>query len=293
MGRSSMPGRLLDGRALAQRVEERLRLDVSAIAAAGAPPPQLAVVLVGSDPASAIYVRRKREACQRVGIAVKEHVLDASTSTEEVATLLEALNLDPMITGILLQLPLPGGRDERRLVETIHPSKDVDCFHPANVGRAAQGNGILLPATPKAVLALLDDAKVPLQGAEVVLVNHSNLIGRPLAALLLQREATVTVCHKRTRELATHTKRADVLITATGVAGLITKDHVRRGATVIDVGIAREGDRVRGDVQEDVLDVAGLLTPVPGGVGPMTVAMLLENVLAAHRLQHGREVLSA
>jgi len=288
-----MPGRLLDGRGLAQRVEERLRGDVDALRKRGAPAPQLNVILVGADPASSIYVRRKKEACQRVGIAVKEHILEASTSTQEVGTLIEALNLDPMITGILLQLPLPAGRDERHLLETIHPAKDVDCFHPSNVGRAAQGTGTLLPATPKAVLAILEDAKIPLQGAEVVIVNHSNLIGRPLAALLLQREATVTVCHKHTRDLAAHTRRADVLVTATGVAGLITRAHVKAGATVIDVGIAREGDKVRGDVQADVLDVAGALTPVPGGVGPMTVAMLLSNVIAAHRLQHANEAVRA
>jgi methylenetetrahydrofolate dehydrogenase (NADP+) / methenyltetrahydrofolate cyclohydrolase len=288
-----MPGRLLDGRALAQRVEERIRADVAALVRSGAPAPQLDVVLVGADPASRIYVRRKKEACQRVGVAVKEHALEASTSTEEIATLLEALNLDPMISGILLQLPLPPGRDERLLLETIRPSKDVDCFHPANVGRAAQGTGTLLPATPKAVIAILEDAQVPLKGAEVVIVNHSNLIGRPLAALLLQREATVTVCHKHTRDLAAHTRRADVLVSATGVPGLITKSHVKPGATVVDVGIAREGEKVRGDVREDVLEVAGALTPVPGGVGPMTVAMLLSNVVAAHRLRHPREAVRA
>lgn len=286
-----MPGRTIDGRAHAERVEARVRADVEAVRRAGAPVPQLNVVVVGDDPASAIYVRRKREACDRVGVAVKEHRLPASTSTEEVATLLEALNLDPMVTGVLLQLPLPPGRDERRLLETIHPSKDVDCFHPENVGRAVQGTGTLLPATPKGILLLLEGERVALRGAHAVVVNHSNLIGRPLAALLLQRDATVTVAHKHTRDLARVTREGDVLVSATGVPGLITKGHVKPGAVVVDVGIARVGGKVVGDVLfDEVLEVASAVTPVPGGVGPMTVAVLLANVVAAHRLQHRAEV---
>jgi methylenetetrahydrofolate dehydrogenase (NADP+)/methenyltetrahydrofolate cyclohydrolase len=281
-----MPGRTIDGRVLAQRIEERLRADVAALAKKNLPP-QLDVVLVGDDTASEVYVRRKKEACARVGISVKVHHLAASTPQKELAMLLDALNVDPMVTGVLLQLPLPKRLDERPLLEAIHPAKDVDCFHPANVGRAAQGTGTLLPATPRAVLAILDEERVELEGAHVVIVNHSNLIGRPLAALLLQRNATVTVVHKYTKDLAAHTKRADVLVTATGVPGLITKAHVKPGAIVIDVGIARNGSRVAGDVRfEDVAAVAGALTPVPGGVGPLTVAMLLSNVVAAYRLQH-------
>jgi methylenetetrahydrofolate dehydrogenase (NADP+) / methenyltetrahydrofolate cyclohydrolase len=289
-----MPGRTLDGRALAQRVEARVRADVAALTGDGRPPPQLDVVLVGDDPASHVYVRRKRDACERVGIAVKEHRLPTATSTEELATLLAALNLDPMVTGVLLQLPLPPGRDEGALLATIHPHKDVDCFHPENLGRAVQGTGTILPATPRAVLALLDEAGVSLRGAHVAIVNHSNLIGRPLAALLLQRDATVTVCHKHTANLAAETRRADVLVTATGVPGLIGREHVKPGAVVIDVGIARVDGQVRGDVRADeVLPVASALTPVPGGVGPMTVAMLLTNLVAAARLQRGSEVAHA
>lgn len=286
-----MPGRSIDGRAHAARAEARVKAEVDALRRTGAPAPQLDVVLVGDDAASAIYVKRKGEACHRVGVAVKEHRLPASATTEEIAQVLRALNVDPMVTGILLQLPLPKGRDEARLLETIRPAKDVDCFHPENVGRAAQGTGRILPATPKAVMDILEAERVPLAGAHVVIVNHSNLIGRPLAALLLQRDATVTVCHKATRDLAAETRRADILIAATGVAGLITRDHVKPGAVVIDVGIARSEGKVTGDVRfNEVLDIASAVTPVPGGVGPMTVATLLGNVLEAHRLQHPAEV---
>ncbi len=283
---SSMPARILDGRALAQRVESSVRKAVEAHRREQGMPPQLDVVLVGDDPASHVYVRRKQEACQRVGIAVKVHHLEKESTTQDVGHLLDSLNWDPMIHGILLQLPLPGGLDPSPLLESINPAKDVDCFHPANLGRAVQGTGTLLPATPRAVLRILDEEHVRLEGAHVVVVNHSNLIGRPLAALLLQRNATVTVCHKFTRDLASQTRQADVLVTATGVQGLIGASHVKTGAVVIDVGIARDGDKLRGDVRfEEVAPIAGALTPVPGGVGPMTVAMLLENVVAAAQLQ--------
>lgn len=282
MARAPMPGRIIDGRALAHRVEERVRRKVDAYREAHGRPPQLDVVLVGHHPPSEVYVRRKQEACARVGIAVKAHHLEASSTAQDVAHLLDSLNWDPMIQGILLQLPLPEGLEAAPFVSAINPEKDVDCFHPLNIGRAVQGTGHLLPATPRGVMEILDAEGVPLEGAHAVVVNHSNLVGRPLAALLLQRNATVTVAHKFTRELAMHTKRADILVTATGVPGLITRDHVRPGAVVVDVGISREGERVRGDVRfEEVLEVAAAVTPVPGGVGPMTVAMLLENVLAA------------
>lgn len=281
-----MPGRRIDGRALAQRFESEVRAAVDAARAPRRPSPQLDIVVVGEDPASQIYVRRKEEACARVGIATKVHRLPASSTPDEVAKLLDALNLDPMVTGVLLQLPLPTGFEAGPLVAHIDPQKDVDGLHPESLGRVAEGMAPLAPATPQAVLAILDAEQVALKGVHVVIVNHSNLVGRPLALLLLQRDATVTVCHKFTRDLAFHTRQADVLVSATGVPGLITAKHVKPGAVVIDVGIARQGDKIQGDVAfDEVAAVASALTPVPGGVGPMTVAMLLSNVMAAYDLQ--------
>lgn len=285
-----MPGRRIDGGAIARRVEERVRAEVADLRRATAATAQLDAVLVGDDAASRIYVQRKEEACGRVGIATKTHRLPADTPADELRSLLDGLNRDPMVNGILVQLPLPGGLDAAPVVLALDPAKDIDCFHPENLGRALQGTGRLRPPTPQAVLTILDEERVPLEGADVVVVNHSNLVGRPLAALLLERNATVTVCHKYTRDLAAQTRRADVLVTATGVAGLITARHVKPGAVVVDVGIARDGGKVRGDVQfDEVLAVAAALTPVPGGVGPLTVAMLLRNVVEAFRVQHRLE----
>ena len=282
-----MAGKVLDGQAAAHRVEARVAAEAERIQRSTGQPLRLDAILVGDDPASEIYVRRKREAAARAKVDSRLHVLPPTSTTRSVADLIATLNRDDAVTGVLLQLPLPDGIAKDGLLEAIDPAKDVDGFHPLNLGRAVAGTGALLPATPKGILQLLDDAHVPLKGQEVVIVNHGNLIGRPLAALLMQRDATVTVCHKFTRDLAAHTRRADVLVTATGVAGLIGAGHVKPGAVVIDAGIARDGKKVVGDVRfDEVLAVASLLTPVPGGVGPMTVASLLDNVLAAHRLQH-------
>lgn len=283
-----MPGRVIDGRALAGRIEADLRHDVAELKRRTGKTPQLDAILVGDDPASALYVKRKEEGAARAQIATKTHRLSPPVDPDELGRMLDALGQDPMINGILLQLPLPPPLDPTGFFPRIHPLKDVDSFHPVNQARVLHGRPLLPPATPQAVLELLAAEQVNLTGADVVIVNHSSLIGKPLAALLLKRDATVTVCNKRTKNLADHTRRADILVTATGVPGLITKDHVRPGATVIDVGIHRGPDgHVHGDVRfEEVMSVAQAVTPVPGGVGPMTIAVLLRNVVEAFRLQH-------
>lgn len=280
-----MVARRIDGRAHAKRIEDGLAKTVHEETARRRATPHLAAVLVGDDPASAVYVKRKSEAAARVGIRASTHRLPATASREEVRGLLARLAEDGDVDGILLQLPLPPGLDEKPLLSLIPPEKDVDCFHPTNVGAVALDRATLLPCTPAGILELLTGEGVKLEGAETVIVNHSHVVGRPLAELLLSRNATVTVCHKFTRDLASHTRRADVLVSATGVAGLITREHVKPGAVVIDVGIARNPQGgLTGDVRfEEVAAIAGAITPVPGGVGPMTVAMLMRNVVAAWR----------
>jgi methylenetetrahydrofolate dehydrogenase (NADP+)/methenyltetrahydrofolate cyclohydrolase len=276
--------RRLDGKALAQRMERELAGEVARLAQERGRPPGLAVVLVGDDPASDVYVRRKQEACARAGIAAFEHRLPATASQAEVVALVRRLNADARVDGILVQLPLPAHVGKAAVLQSIAPAKDVDAFHAETLGHALIGDEALAPCTPQGVLLLLDEAGVSLPGAEVCIVNHSNLIGKPLAALLINRDATVTVCHKRTRDLAAHTRRADVLVAATGVPGLITAGHVREGAVVVDVGIHRGADgRLRGDCDASVWEKAAWVTPVPGGVGPMTVAVLLQNTVRAFR----------
>lgn len=280
-----MSARTIDGTAIARAVEGRLKADVAAFGRSAGRPPSLAAVLVGDDAGSLVYLRRKSEAAQRLGIRSETHRLPATAQAADVRAKVSALGGDPEVDGILLQLPLPGHLPADELLSAIPPAKDVDGFHPHNLGAGAVGSRALLPCTPQGVLEILDHEKVKLEGAEVCIVNHSKVVGRPLALLLLARNATVTVCHKYTRDLAAHTRRADVLVTATGVPGLIGRDHVKPGAVVIDVGIARDpGGGVRGDVRfDEVREVAAAITPVPGGVGPLTVAMLMRNVVAAAR----------
>lgn len=276
--------KVLDGKALAQRLEVELAKEVAALTARHGRAPGLAVVLVGDDPASHIYVKRKQEACVRAGIRTVEHRLAATVGEAEVVALVRRLNADASVDGILVQLPLPPQVAKGAVLQTIDPGKDVDAFHAETMGHALIGDESLAPCTPYGVLLLLDEAQVRLPGAEVCIVNHSNLIGKPLAALLINRDATVTVCHKHTRDLAAHTRRADVVVTATGVPGLITADHLRDGAVVVDVGIARGADgKVRGDCHDSVWGKASWVTPVPGGVGPMTIAVLLRNTVRAYR----------
>ena len=276
---------IIDGRAVAARVRAEVARDVARMVAAGAPAPGLATILVGEDPASEIYVTNKRKACAEAGIGDHHRQLPADASQEQVAAVIDEANENPAVTGILLQLPLPGGLDAPPLTARISPDKDVDGLTPISAGRLAQGTPGLRPCTPLGVIELLDAYDVQLEGAEAVVVGRSDLVGKPLAALLLARNATVTVCHSRTRRLDRVCARADVLVAAVGVARLIGADHVKPGAAVIDVGMNRTEDGLRGDVEfETVRERAGLLTPVPGGVGPMTIAMLLRNTVTAAEL---------
>jgi methylenetetrahydrofolate dehydrogenase (NADP+) / methenyltetrahydrofolate cyclohydrolase len=281
-----MTATLIDGRAVSARVRAEVASDVAALTDRTGHRPGLATILVGDDPASAVYVANKRKACEEAGIADHHQHLAADVLQDEVAALIEDCNRDPEVSGILLQLPVPAGLDGAALTGLIAPEKDVDGLTPISAGRLAQGTPGLRPCTPLGVIELLDAYDVALEGAEAVVVGRSDLVGKPVAALLLQRNATVTMCHSRTRELAAVCARADVLIAAIGRAEFLGADHVKPGATVIDVGINRTGEGLRGDVAFDaVAERAGLITPVPGGVGPMTIAMLLRNTVTAATMQ--------
>jgi methylenetetrahydrofolate dehydrogenase (NADP+)/methenyltetrahydrofolate cyclohydrolase len=276
---------IIDGKAIAQDVREQVARDVAAFTAETGVVPGLATVLVGEDPASAIYVANKRRACVEVGIADLHRHLPAGVAQAELLALLHELNADAAVSGILLQLPVPAPLDGAALTTAIAPDKDVDGLTPISAGRLVQGIPGLRPCTPSGVIALLDAHGVALEGAETVVVGRSDLVGKPLAHLLLARNATVTICHSRTRDLPAVCARADVLVAAVGVPRLLGADAVKPGATVIDVGMNRTPEGLCGDVDFDaVREVAGLLTPVPGGVGPMTIAMLLRNTLTAAQL---------
>lgn len=280
-----MAARVIDGKAVAARVRERVAREVEELSAGGVTP-GLATVLVGDDPASEVYVRMKREDSAQVGIESFHHEPSSDVTNEELAELLESLNVDERVHGILLQLPLPNHLDEAAMTALIDPLKDVDGLTPVNAGLLAQGHPGLVPCTPLGVMELLADAGVELEGARAVVVGRSQLVGKPLAALLLAANATVTHCHSRTRDLPAVCRQADVLVAAAGCPGLISADMVRQGAVVIDVGTNRTDGGLVGDVDfESVRQVAGTLTPVPGGVGPMTRAMLLSNTVRAVRLQ--------
>jgi methylenetetrahydrofolate dehydrogenase (NADP+)/methenyltetrahydrofolate cyclohydrolase len=277
-----MPGELIDGRAIALQVRAEVREAVSAWTAAGHEPPGLATVLVGDDPASAIYIGGKQKASAEVGIRGFDHRMPHDVSHEQVAALLAQLNADPAVSGILLQLPTPPQVDGAALAETIDPDKDVDGLTPISAGRLAKGRPGLRPCTPQGIMELLRRHDVALEGAQAVVVGRSDLVGKPLAALLLAANATVTVCHSRTRDLDEVCRRADVLVAAVGRAGLVRGDWVREGAVVIDVGTNHTDAGLVGDVEfEPARERARLITPVPGGVGPMTIAMLLRNTLTA------------
>jgi len=273
----------MDGKGLAERVRAEVKKEVAALGR----PVGLATVLVGDDQASAIYVRRKREACAEVGIESFHHELGADTSEDELLRLVADLNADERVTGILVQLPLPDQIDEDRVIQAIDPVKDVDGFHPSNAGLLFQGQPTLVAATPSGIMAILAEYDVPLQGARVLVIGRSNIVGKPIALLLLAEHATVTIAHSRTRDLEALAREADVLVAAVGRADTVTKDMVKPGATVIDVGINRVDGKLVGDVSPDVEELAGLLTPVPGGVGPMTIASLLRNTVKAARYQSG------
>jgi methylenetetrahydrofolate dehydrogenase (NADP+) / methenyltetrahydrofolate cyclohydrolase len=274
---------LMDGKALAAR----FRAEVAEEVAAFERPIGLATVLVGDDPASDVYIRAKHRATLEVGMEARDLRLPASTSEQELLALVAELNADDGIDGILVQLPLPDGIDEGRVIRAVDPVKDVDGFHPLNAGLLLAGTPAHVPGTPLGVLALLDEYGVELKGANAVVVGRSDIVGKPVALLLLHRHATVTICHSRTRDLAAETSRADVLVAAVGVPGIVAAGMVKEGAAVIDVGINRDENGISGDVDPAAADRAALLTPVPGGVGPMTVAMLLRSTVRAARYRTG------
>jgi methylenetetrahydrofolate dehydrogenase (NADP+) / methenyltetrahydrofolate cyclohydrolase len=285
---SAMPARVLDGKALAARVRADLAADVGRLSSKGVVP-GLAVVLVGDDPASQIYVRSKTRACAEAGIRTFDRHLPDSTSEGELLALVAAFNANPEVDGILVQLPLPRGIDAQRVLLAVDPRKDIDGFHPDNLGRLLIGAPRFVACTPLGVMKLIEEAGLVLPGAEAVVVGRSATVGKPLAALLVAADATVTVCHSKTRDLGAVVRRADLVVAAAGRAELVRGDWIKPGATVIDVGTNRRGDgRLVGDVEfEAAAARAAAISPVPGGVGPMTIAMLLSNTVKAARIRAG------
>lgn len=281
-----MSARVIDGKAVAAAVCERVKVDVAAYEQEAGRIPALATVLVGDDPASEIYVRNKRRTCEEVGMRSVHHGIEAGIKQEELLDLVRELGEDDDVDGILVQLPLPAHLDPDAVVQALNPEKDVDGLTPANAGLLAHGTPGLVPCTPAGVMELLAHEGVELEGAEAVVVGRSKLVGVPVARLLLQANATVTVCHSRTRDLDATCRRADVLVAAVGVPRLLGAEAVKPGAIVIDVGMNRLEDGLSGDVDyEAAAEVAAAITPVPGGVGPMTIAMLLANTLQAARIR--------
>ena len=281
--------RILSGKEFAARIKEDAARGVAALKAAGVLP-RLAVIIVGSDPASEVYVRNKQRTCEELGIRSDHIALPAETTKEELLACIEELNVDPEVHGILVQLPLPAqiAEDEEEILSHIDPRKDVDGFHPVNVGHLVLGAPGLRPCTPAGCIRMLDYAGIPIEGAHAVIIGRSNIVGKPMAHLLLERNATVTICHSRTQSLAAIARTADILVAAVGRPHFVTADMVKEGATVIDVGINRIAPKkLVGDVDFDAAAaVAGAITPVPGGVGLLTVAMLMENVVQAAKAQN-------
>ncbi|OIM99772.1 bifunctional methylenetetrahydrofolate dehydrogenase/methenyltetrahydrofolate cyclohydrolase [Idiomarina sp. MD25a] len=278
-----MPAQLIDGKAIAANIRASVKTQIDERLSAGKRAPGLAVVLVGQDPASEVYVGNKRRACEQVGIRSFDYDMPSDTSQAALEQLIDELNDNPDIDGILLQLPLPAGLDATPILERIHPHKDVDGFHPYNVGRLAQRIPALRPCTPKGIITLLDSTQIDLHGLNAVVVGASNIVGRPMSLELLLAGATTTVCHRFTNDLEKHVRRADIVVVAVGKPEFIPGEWIKEGAIVIDVGMNRLNDgRLTGDVEFEVAaQRAGWITPVPGGVGPMTVASLIENTLQA------------
>ncbi|MEM3399792.1 MAG: bifunctional methylenetetrahydrofolate dehydrogenase/methenyltetrahydrofolate cyclohydrolase FolD [Candidatus Micrarchaeia archaeon] len=271
---------IIDGKALSERILEEVKNEAFMLKRK----PQLAVVLVGDDPASRTYVKNKEKACERIGVLHKTIELPADVSEEEVVSVISHLNGDEKIDGILVQLPLPEHINEEKVITSINPSKDVDGIHPINLGRLLRGEEGVKPCTPRGIIALLDSINYEIQGKNAVVVGRSNIVGKPVSLMLLARNATVTVCHSKTRNLEAHTRNADILVAAVGKPKFITADMVKSGAVVIDVGINRLEGKLVGDVDfEAVKEKAYAITPVPGGVGPMTVAMLMRNLVELAR----------
>lgn len=275
--------KLIDGKAISAQIRQEIKENTRQYIAASGITPGLAVVLVGDNPASQVYVRNKKRACEEVGFYSEEYVLPASTTQEELLALVDRLNADSRLHGILVQLPLPQHLDETAVLLRISPDKDVDAFHPTNVGKMMIGGSLFLPCTPAGVMALLERSGIEVAGKHCVVIGRSNIVGKPMAMLLLHANGTVTVCHSKTKELAALTRTADILVVAVGRADFVGADMVKEGAVVIDVGMNRRADgKLTGDVCfEQVAPIASAITPVPGGVGPMTITMLLQNTLTA------------
>lgn len=275
---------IIDGKKLAQKIRLELKTEAEKFKTR----PKLAVILVGNDPASKIYVRNKNKACEEVGINYEEHVLEETTKMEDLLQLIDRLNSDDSINGILLQAPLPKHLEINRAFEEISPIKDVDGFNPINVGKLLIGEDAFISCTPYGITKMLEEYNIPIQGKNAVVVGRSNIVGKPLAQCLLNKNATVIICHSKTENLSNYTKNADILISAVGKANLITADMVKEGATVIDVGMNRsDNGKLCGDVDfENVKEIASYITPVPGGVGPMTITMLMNNVIKAYKMQN-------
>ncbi|HKC77131.1 MAG TPA: bifunctional 5,10-methylenetetrahydrofolate dehydrogenase/5,10-methenyltetrahydrofolate cyclohydrolase [Gaiellaceae bacterium] len=282
-----MAATIIDGKALGAKVREEVAASVAELGHVG-----LATVLVGDDPASHIYINLKQKAAVEAGMEARDLKLPADTPEDELLATIAAVNADDGIDGLLVQLPLPDHIDENRVIEAIAPGKDVDGIHPINAGKLYLGRPALVPGTPLGVMRMLDEYEIPLEGVRAVVVGRSAIVGKPMAHLLLQRNATVTICHSRTQDLERHTLDADVLVAAVGRTHVISADMVKAGATVIDVGMNRDetSRKVLGDVDPGAMDVAAYMTPVPGGVGPMTIAMVLQNTATAARLRRGAGV---
>ena len=282
--------KIIDGKAVSASVKEAVAKEAAALKEKGISV-GLAVVIVGNDPASRVYVNNKKKACAACGIESYEYALPEETTEEELLALVEKLNGDPAVNGILVQLPLPRQIDEHRIIEAISPKKDVDAFHAVNVGKIMIGDFDFLPCTPSGCMDLIDSTGVPVEGKRCVVIGRSNIVGKPMAMLLLHRNGTVTICHSKTKNLKEICREADILVAAVGRPNFVTADMVKEGAVVIDVGMNRlENGKLCGDVDfEGVSKVAGWITPVPGGVGPMTIATLMRNALTAAKLQNGMD----
>ena len=277
--------KIIDGKQISSDIKEEMKNEVAALNKSGISV-GLAVVLVGNDPASKVYVGNKKKACEALGIVSSEYLLPEDTTEETLLALIDKLNADDSVDGILVQLPLPRHLDEKKVINAISPSKDVDAFHPVNVGEIMIGDYTFAPCTPAGIIELIERSGISLEGKSCVVIGRSNIVGKPMGALLLAEDGTVTTCHSRTKNLAEITKQADILVAACGRAKMITADMVKEGAVLVDVGINRVGDKLLGDIDFDACaEKASLITPVPGGVGPMTIAILMQNTLTSYKMR--------
>ena len=275
---------IIDGKKVSSHIKDNIAAEVKILKNKTGKPPGLAVVLVGDDPASAVYVKNKNKTCKNIGFQSFEHILPENTSEDKLLNLINELNNDDQVNGILVQLPLPSHISSKTILVSINPQKDVDGFHLENVGRLVTGNALFKPCTPAGIIKLLDEYKIEIEGKNAVIIGRSNIVGKPVSFLLLERNATVTICHSRTKDLPSITRSADILIAAIGKPNFVSLDMVKNNAVVIDVGINRLDGKLVGDVDfTSVSKQASLITPVPGGVGPMTIAMLMENTLQAFK----------